>query len=211
MKRFRVKVCGVTRTRDAVLAAELGADMIGLIFYRRSPRMVTVSQATQIIRGLPPVVRRVGVFVDESVEKMLRIGRRLQLDFIQLHGGESTRLVRRLQSEGFRVIKAFSISSAGDYAPLVRSKADLRLLDHRTEYQLGGTGETFDWSIRPKGKLDNLVLAGGIDVDNLAEGIRLFDPLVIDVNSGVESRPGIKSSSKLKAFFAECDRIRYGT
>jgi len=94
---------------------------------------------------------------------------------------------------------------------VVRSKADLRLLDHRTDHQRGGTGETFDWSIRPKGKLDNLVLAGGIDVDNVAEGIRLFDPLVVDVNSGVESRPGIKSPSKLKAFFAECDRIRYGT
>jgi phosphoribosylanthranilate isomerase len=202
MNRFRVKVCGVTRPRDALLAAELGADLIGLIFYSRSPRSVTVARATQIVRGLPPVVQRVGVFVDEPVEKMLKIGRRLRLDFIQLHGRESNKTVEHLQREGFGVIKAFSISSAKDYAQVVRSTADLCLLDHCTEYQPGGTGER---------KFENLVLAGGIDVDNLAEGVRLFDPLVVDVNSGVESRPGIKSPSKLKAFIAECDRIRYGT
>lgn len=211
MRRFRVKVCGVTRPQDAMLAAGVGADMIGLIFYRRSPRSVSVAQASRIVRSLPPVVLRVGVFVDESTERMLRIGRHLKLDFIQLHGQESNTVVRRLQREGFRVIKAFPISSVKDYVEVGRSKADLRLLDHRTDYQRGGTGKTFDWSIRPRGKLVNLVLAGGIDVDNVAEGIRLFDPLVVDVNSGVESRPGIKSASKLKAFFAECDRIRYGT
>ena len=211
MKKFRVKVCGITRPKDAVLAAELGADMIGMIFYRRSPRFVNQGDARRIVRAMPTVLARVGVFVNEPVEKMLRVADRLGLDYIQLHGDEPTGAITRIRKEGYRVIRAFAIRKPGDYRQVARSRADLCLLDHATEDQRGGTGTTFDWQIRPKQKTDNLVLAGGINAGNLTEGVKRFDPMMVDVNSGVESKPGVKSPSKLKAFFAECNRLRYGT
>ena len=210
MSRFRVKVCGVTRTKDATLIARLGADLIGMIFYRRSKRFVTQKAAREIIGVLPPTVSRVGVFVDESLSKILRIADKLRLDYIQLHGCEPASYVTKLQREGYRVIKAFAIKAQVDYLAVKRSCADLCLLDHQTEQLVGGTGKSFDWQVRPQRKINNLVLAGGITVDNVAKGVELFEPLMVDVNSGVETRPGVKSSTRLKAFMAECDRIRYG-
>lgn len=210
MNRFRVKVCGMTRPNDAALAARLGADLIGMIFYRKSQRFVSQKAARAIRSALPSVVARVGVFVDEEITSVLRVADKLKLDYVQLHGREPPAHVAKLQREGFRVIKAFAIRTRDDYRTVATSRADLCLLDHRTEKLVGGTGETFDWSIRSKRKIDNLVLAGGIGVDNVARGVELFAPLVVDVNSGVETRPGIKSSKRLRAFMAECDRIRYG-
>lgn len=210
MSRFRVKVCGVTRAKDAALIARLGADLIGMIFYQKSKRFVTQKAAREIIGILPPTVSRVGVFVDESLSKILHIADKLRFDYIQLHGCEPVSYVTKLQREGYRVIKAFAIKAQIDYQAVKRSRADLCLLDHRTEQLVGGTGKNFDWQVRPQRKIDNLVLAGGITVDNVTKGVELFEPLVVDVNSGVETRPGIKSSTRLKGFMAECDRIRYG-
>ena len=210
MNRFRIKVCGITRTKDAALAASLGADLIGMIFYRKSQRSVTQKAAQEIISALPPTVSRVGVFVDEDISKIIRLADKLRLDYVQLHGREPASHIVKLQREGYRVIKAFAIKTREDYRAVIRSRADLCLLDHQTERLAGGTGETFDWSVRPRRKIGNLVLAGGITVNNVATGVKLFKPLVVDVNSGVETRPGIKSSRRLKAFMAECDRIRYG-
>lgn len=210
MKRFRIKVCGVTRPGDAALAAELGVDLIGLIFYRKSPRWVNRRQASDIIAVLSPTVGRVGVFVNESCEKVLRVATTLRLDYVQLHGDEPVSYIVRVQKAGFRVIKAFSINHRGDFMAAEKSKADLRLIDHKTSDQPGGTGEKFNWTLRPRRKIANLILAGGINVDNVARGVELFDPIVIDVNSGVESKPGVKSKARLKAFFEECDRLRYG-
>jgi len=210
MSRFRVKVCGITRAKDAALAAKLGADLVGMIFYRKSERFVTQKAAREIIGALPPTVLRVGVFVDENLSKILSIADKLRLDYVQLHGREPASHIVKLQREGYRVIKAFAIKARNDYQAVIRSKADLLMLDHRTEQLVGGTGTTFDWKARPHRKIGNLVLAGGITVDNVATGVKLFKPLVVDVNSGVETRPGVKSSGRLKAFMAECDRIRYG-
>lgn len=210
MKQFRVKVCGITRPGDALLAAELGADLIGLIFYRKSPRYVSQRLAAELIRALPPTVSRVGLFVDEPIDKVLRVASALRFDYVQLHGHEPVSDITKLQRAGFRVIKAFSISQRNDFIAVENSKADLRLVDHRTINLPGGTGVPFDWSMKPRRKIANLMLAGGINVDNVARGVELFDPIVVDVNSGVESKPGVKSKARLKAFFAECDRLRYG-
>jgi phosphoribosylanthranilate isomerase len=210
VKQFQVKVCGITRPGDALLAAELGADLIGLIFYRKSPRWVSQRLAAELIRALPPTVSRVGLFVDESVDKMLRVASALRLDYVQLHGNEAVSDITKLQQAGFRVIKAFSISHRDDFVAVENSKADLRLVDHKTINLPGGTGVPFDWSLKPRRKIANLMLAGGISIDNLARGVELFSPMVVDVNSGVESKPGVKSKARLKAFFAECDRLRYG-
>ena len=210
MRHFHVKVCGITRRKDAVLAAELGADMIGMIFYSGSLRCVSISSAQKIVQHLSPTVDRVGVFVNERIEKMLSIARRLRLDYIQLHGDEKTKDILMLKKYGLKVIKGYSVSSQADYAKLYLSKADLVLVDNVTPKERGGTGERFDWRLTPPTRIANLMLAGGISIDNVEEGIRIFDPLVVDVNSGVETRPGIKSAEKLKRFFEKCDQLRYG-
>lgn len=211
MNRFRIKVCGITRPADARLVADLGGDMIGMIFYKGSPRFVTKATAGKIIADLSPLVSRVGVFVEEKIEIMLRLADSLQLDFIQLHGHSSDRVRSRLQREGYKVIQSFPVKSRADFKAIRSCRADLRLLDNQTEREIGGTGRTFDWELKPGRKIANLMLAGGITADNVQKGIGLFQPLVVDVNSGVESRPGIKSRAKLNRFFTECDRIRYGS
>ncbi|MEA2031932.1 MAG: phosphoribosylanthranilate isomerase [candidate division Zixibacteria bacterium] len=210
MKNFVVKVCGFTRPKDAALAAQLGADMIGMIFYRKSPRWVSQKIAKTIVSIIPPTVARVGVFVDLDTNAVLRVARRLQLDYIQLHGDYSKKDINRIHLGGFKVIKVFHITTKSDYTSVMTSSADLVLLDNRTGGRSGGTGQRFDWGISPPKKISNLVLAGGITADNVEEGIKRFSPLMVDVNSGVESSPGIKSAAKLRDFFTLCNRLRYG-
>lgn len=208
MTSFRVKVCGITRPQDALMAAELGADLIGMIFYRRSPRFVQPHQAEAIISHLPQAVARVGVFVDEPVQPLLELADRLRLDYIQLHGNETDDQIEQVRQAGFEVIKAFRILGLADWENLFSSHADLVLVDNATAELKGGTGRTFDWSIEPPGPMTNLVLSGGLTVDNIEDGIARFDPVIVDVNSGVESAPGIKSKSKLIGFMGKCDKIR---
>ncbi len=210
MNRFKVKVCGITRPADALLAWECGADLIGMIFYRPSPRYVSSANAQQLVRGLPPTLERVGVFVNESVDTVLRIAERLRLDYIQLSGNEAESSIVKIQRERYKVIKAFHIQKREDYHDLLHSMADICLLDSRSDGKFGGTGQTFDWSLQPPKKLRNLMLGGGIDANNVAEGIRVFAPLIVDVNSGVESKPGEKSPQKMEKFFDRIDEIRYG-
>jgi phosphoribosylanthranilate isomerase len=210
MKKFRIKVCGITRPEDADLVARLGGDMVGFIFYTRSPRFVSKQQALKILAVLPPVVARVGVFVANGIDRILRGAERLHLDYVQLHGEVAPSQIVQVQKEGYRVIRSFSIRERADYNPVLASLADLCLLDHQTDQLPGGTGQAFDWSLRPPRKIPNLMLAGGITVKNVRRGVKLFDPMVIDVNSGVESTPGTKSAAKLRRFFKECDRLRYG-
>ena len=207
---LKIKVCGLTRPSDAVLAARLGADFAGMIFFRRSPRFVTIGQARKIVKALPPVVNRVGVFVNEDVERILTLAARLRLDWVQLHGDEPARDIVRLQKNNLKVIKAFRISERGDYRPVLSSGADLVLFDNALPDMPGGTGKRFDWTLKPPRRFDNVVLAGGVDVANLSEGIRRFRPLVVDVNSGVETSPGIKSPVKMRAFFKKANGLRYG-
>ncbi|MBU8933164.1 MAG: phosphoribosylanthranilate isomerase [candidate division Zixibacteria bacterium] len=210
MKRFSVKVCGLTRPKDAALSTGLGADMIGMIFYRKSPRWVSQQQALKIVSAVSPTVSRVGVFVNRDIEGVLKVARRLRLDYVQLHSGFSNNDIKFVQREGFKVIEAFHIRARTDYESAMSSKADLILLDNATAAVPGGTGQCFDWSHKPPRRIPNLVLAGGIDVHNVEQGINRFAPLVVDVNSGVESSPGIKSDSKLRRFFTLCNRLRYG-
>ncbi|RKX28086.1 MAG: N-(5'-phosphoribosyl)anthranilate isomerase [Candidatus Zixiibacteriota bacterium] len=211
MKFFEVKVCGLTRPKDAALAVRLGCDIIGMIFYRKSPRLVSQSIAKSIISAVLPTVRRTGVFVDLKPDAVLRVACRLQLDYVQLHGSYSIKDIDIVRKEGFKVIEAFHVETQKDYERVMTSHADLVLLDNKTTSQSGGTGQRFNWGIVPPRKIPNLVLAGGICSNNVKEGIKRFSPLVIDVNSGVESSPGIKSETKLRDFFSLCNRLRYGS
>lgn len=210
MKRFRVKVCGITRPEDAAVAIELGCDMIGMILSRTSPRFVVNQKALAVTRLVPSIVAKVGVFVGAEVDTILRMADRLKLDFVQLHGGESESTAAQLQASGVKVIRVFHIEAESDWKTVARSRADLKMVDHKTDKMPGGTGKPFNWNLVPGAAVSNLVLAGGISEKNVAEGVKLFDPVMVDVNSSVETSPGLKSAARLKRFFKECDRLRYG-
>ncbi len=210
MIHFKIKVCGITRLKDALLAMQLGADMLGFVFYDKSPRRLSVPQAKNIIDKLPATISKVGVFVEPNLSTVQTVSRDLQLDYVQLHGTFNNALVRQLRTSGFKVIQSFHVENANDYQEIWKSAADIVHLDNKSENVPGGTGKQFDWKIRPKRKIPNLMLGGGINIKNVAEGIKRFQPLAIDVNSGVETSPGVKSETKLKQFFKTCNELRYG-
>jgi len=210
MSYFNIKICGLTRPLDAKLAAELGANMIGMIFYNKSPRYVNLKQASAIVKIVPPTVNKVGVFVDTELNKILNTAHRLNLDFIQFQGDYNSSDVLKAKRLGFKTIQVFNIRNQNDYKNVYLSKADMVLLDNMTATQPGGTGKAFNWEIKPPRKIKNLILAGGINSNNVKNCIKIFSPLVIDVSSSVENTPGIKSAKKLKELFEVCNELRYG-
>jgi len=210
MNHFKIKVCGITRLKDALLAERLGADMLGFVFYAKSPRFLSIAQVRVIVDKLPATIGKVGVFVEPNLSVVQSAARELKLDYIQLHGVYNNALVRQLKSSGYKVIQSFYVENAADYKEVLKSVADIVHLDNKAGQTPGGTGKQFNWTIRPRQKIPNLMLAGGININNVKLGVRRFRPLVIDINSGVESKPGIKSEAKLKQFFKLCNDLRYG-
>jgi phosphoribosylanthranilate isomerase len=196
----RVKICGVTNWEDAKLAVELGADALGFNFHAPSPRSVSPGRAWEIIRRLPPLVGLVGVFVDWPAEAVAALARALHLGAVQLHGGEKVEQVRAL-SKQFSVIKAFGVRPGFRVATLARyGAASAYLLDGFSEGLHGGTGKTADWNLaRRANRYGNVILAGGIRPDNVAQAIAEARPFAVDVASGVESKPGKKDPGAMRA------------
>jgi phosphoribosylanthranilate isomerase len=194
----RVKICGITNLDDALLAAEMGAQALGFIF-AESPRRIDPSEAEIIIRSLPPLVKTVGVFVNEDPERIKEIVTFCGLDLIQLHGNESPEIGRTLMP---RSIKAFRIQNEGDVENIKRYHGTVRaiLLDTFQKGKAGGTGRTFDWSLAVKAKEAGLpvILAGGLRPENIREAIAAVKPYAVDVNSGIEERPGKKDPVLMK-------------
>ncbi len=196
--RVRVKVCGTTCLKDALLAVECGADAIGFIFYKKSPRYVTATTAKAICAKLPPFVNRVGVFVNETAETINRIAGRCGLDAVQLHGDESPAFCKKIKC---RVIKAVRVKDAASLKEMSRYEVDAFLLDAYKEDQWGGTGRVFDWELAVRAKKRGpVILAGGLNARNVKAAIRKVQPFGVDVSSGVEQSPGKKDPKKVKAF-----------
>ena len=195
-----VKVCGITNPEDGLKAAGFGADAIGLVF-AESPRKVNVEEAWEIADALPDDVFKVGVFVDEEPEEVLRIAGEVGLDYAQLHGDEDPETVARLRGGGLGVIKALRVRNAGALAAVERYGADLFLLDAWSAEVRGGTGETFDWGLAKsvKGR-DNIVVSGGLTPENVREAIEFFEPFGVDASSSLEERSGKKSSERVRRF-----------
>ncbi|KAA3632436.1 MAG: phosphoribosylanthranilate isomerase [Calditrichaeota bacterium] len=209
MDRLFVKICGITRLVDALTAYRYGADMLGFIFYKKSKRYITPKNAGQILDAIAPMISRVGVFVNEDVEKIIRISQKLNLDYVQLSGDERKSDVRRIRNTGFKVIKTFHITTGFNKKSLINHPADIIHLDTADKKLYGGVGKSFDWNIKiPKTK--NLMLAGGLNENNVLKGIKTFQPLIVDLNSGVEIKPGYKSKTKLERIFLKLNRYRYG-
>ncbi len=203
----RIKVCGLTRPQDAIAAVEAGADAVGLVF-GPSPRQVTISRAREIVAAMPPFVFVVGVFVNARSATVLRTVVEAGLSAAQLHGDERPAFVRKLH--GLRVVKALRVRDRSfvDQVKAFRAAgAAAILLDAFSEQVRGGSGKRFDWDLvsgaREAGVLDDappLILSGGLTADNVASGIRRVRPWAVDVSSGVEDQPGIKSAEKIARF-----------
>ena len=194
----RVKICGMTSAQDALHAAECGADAVGFIFHKKSPRFITPREAKVIAAELPPFVLRVGVFVNETVERIHKIADNCGLDIVQLHGIETPAFCNRIRK---KVIKVFRVQDAESLASLAQFKVDGFLLDTFKDGQFGGTGQVFDWAlVKQAKKFGTVIVAGGLNSSNIAEAIEKSRPYAVDVCSGVEKKPGIKDLKKVQEF-----------
>ncbi|MGE6790758.1 phosphoribosylanthranilate isomerase [Pseudomonas guineae] len=199
MSVVRSKICGITRIEDALAAVEAGADAIGLVFYAKSPRAVTVQQARAIISALPPFVTTVGLFVDASRCELGEILDAVPLDLLQFHGDESPAACDDYHRP---YIKALRVKPGDDIAAQVAlyKNASGVLLDTYVPGIPGGTGEAFDWSLVPESLSKPVILAGGLTAENVAQAIELVRPYAVDVSGGVETAKGIKDAQKIRAF-----------
>lgn len=196
------KVCGITRRDDAAHAVHSGAEAIGMIFYRRSPRAVTVSQAEKVAAAAGDA-RRVGVFVNESPDVIAETANRVPLQVVQLHGDEGPADCDAVRNAlpNVTIWKAVRIGPEFDLAILGDFAVDAFLLDKARAGVFGGTGETFDWQLALAAKRHGrIVLSGGLDGANVAEAIRVVRPWGVDASSRLETRPGVKDPAKVTAF-----------
>jgi phosphoribosylanthranilate isomerase len=203
----RVKICGITNWQDAKAACDLGADALGFNFYEKSKRVISPAAAWKIISRVRDDVESVGVFVNWSAEAIVALAEALSLDSVQLHGDEAPGVVREC-AKHFQVTKAFQAGARFQLKNLrAYGAASTFLLDAAGTGQYGGTGKRADWALaRRAAKSHRIILAGGLTPENVGDAIRFVRPDAVDVASGVESRPGKKDHSKLRAFFAEVER-----
>ncbi|MFC1541428.1 phosphoribosylanthranilate isomerase [Candidatus Latescibacterota bacterium] len=199
--KTHVKICGITRTEDAVFAESLGASAVGFVFYPKSPRYIRPESAGKISEKLGPFIARVGVFVDEDPFFVMKTVHDAKLTAVQLHGSEDKKYIKKLHE--ISVIKAFRVDSSFNCDSLNGYTAEAFLFDtYGKNGCYGGTGETFDWSkIIECKKYGKIILAGGLNPGNVANAVITVSPWAVDVSSGVEQKPGIKDYDKLKAFF----------
>ena len=196
----RVKICGITNTADAVAAIDAGADALGFMFFENSKRNVSFSTAAEIIRELPPLISRVGVFVNATKDFIRSAVGETGINMLQLHGEETPEFCD--QFEPITVMKAFRIRDLDSLRECLKFDGQLWLLDSFVEGVHGGTGMTFNWDVAVEAaKLNSRVmLAGGLKVETVAEAVRKVRPYGVDVSSGVESAPGKKDHARLRQF-----------
>lgn len=201
----RSKICGITRVEDALLAVEAGADAIGLVFYEKSPRAVGLEQARAILQALPPFVTTVGLFVDMPRGELQQLLQQLPLDLLQFHGNEAP---TDCEEYGRPYIKALRVRPGQDVLQAMAPYRSARgiLLDTYVEGVPGGTGAAFDWSLVPHDSGVPIILAGGLDADNVGTAIAQVRPYAVDVSGGVEATKGIKDATKIRAFIEAVKR-----
>ncbi len=202
----KVKICGITNYKDAAAAIDMGADLLGLNFYPKSPRYITPPKAVEIINKLPAFIDLAGVFVNESFEKIHETKNFCQLDWVQLHGDESPEFCRQFLSHSVKIMKAIRVKDQKDIERAESFFTDAILLDAFDPEKYGGTGLTFDWNIVGHiGK--RIFLSGGINPDNAATAVEL-GVYGIDVCSGIEAEPGKKDHKKMKKLFENIRHLR---
>ena len=203
----QIKICGITNEEDALCAARCGAAALGFIFYPPSPRYITPAAALPIIRRLPAGIATVGVFVNEAAAEVRRIAGFCNLDFIQLHGDESVEYCRNFAPE--MIIKSVELKNEDDLRHAARYSAAAILVDSRVAGLYGGTGRKADWDLALSiKKFKPLILSGGLNIENVKEAMEKVAPQALDINSGVEIKPGKKDHRKLEQIFAVVREVR---
>jgi phosphoribosylanthranilate isomerase len=198
----RIKICGITRVQDAQMAATSGADAIGLVFYEKSPRYVTVQQAMHIVAVVPPFVSVVGLFVNAGTDYVRTVLDEMPLSALQFHGEEESEFCSYF---GLPWLKAIRVKTDTDLIQCAARYPGAQglLLDAHVEGVHGGTGASFDWSLIPGDLPLPVILSGGLTAGNVAEAIRQVRPYAVDVSTGVEVSKGIKDAAKIAAFIKE--------
>jgi len=201
----RAKICGITRLEDALLAADLGAWAVGMVFHPGSKRRCTLVEAEAIGAALRRRVEVAGVFVNATLDEIANVSERVGLTLVQLHGDEGPAFCAEVaRRTGARAIKAAPVRGAFTLRELARFHTPFHLLDGHADGLRGGTGETFDWSlIANRRSRVPLIIAGGLGPGNVRDAIEATRPYAVDVASGVESAPGVKDPDLLRAFLDE--------
>lgn len=202
MKPIRVKICGITQKDQAKAICEMGADALGFILYKNSPRYIQPEQIREIIRDLPPFVKTVGVFVNEPATSIAKKMAVAGLDIAQLSGDETIEDCHQLNDLNIKWLQAFRIRDNADLKQVENYPGRYLLLDAWSKDIYGGTGHTFDWKlIEELPDRSRIILAGGLNPENIGVAVRTAKPCAIDVSSGVEVAPGIKSLEKVRLLF----------
>ena len=198
---MRVKVCGIRRKEDALLAVELGADALGFVFWPNSPRAIEPAAARAIVDAMPPFVETVGVFVNQGSDDVRRIAADARLSAVQLHGDENA---RDYVECAVRVIKALPVGPGFTMAAVEGLPAEMAvLLDAHDPVRRGGTGQPIEWTVaEAAARVRPVILSGGLTPANVRQAAATVRPFAVDVSSGVERAPGVKDESKMRAFFA---------
>ncbi len=207
---MRVKICGITCIEDALHVSQAGGDAIGLVFYAKSPRNVSIHQASQICAALPPFIASVGLFMDTSEGFVHSVLDAVPLDLLQFHGSETPEYCASFNRPYIKAVamKNRNSTSFTEYANQYHDAKGF-LVDSHDMGKAGGTGETFDWNDVPKDYPKPIILAGGLNPTNIAQAIQQTDVYGMDLSSGVESAPGIKDQQMINQLMDEVRRAEY--
>lgn len=203
--RTRIKFCGMTRREDALAAATIGADAIGLIFAPRSVRRLAIEAAREIAIDLPPFLARVGLFMDQPANDVAAALAAVPLELLQFHGAEDDAYCAQFGRPFLKALPMASLADVAEEMARFPSAAGF-VLDAHARGESGGSGRVFDWSRTPSASVRPLVLAGGLVPANVHEAVNEVRPYAVDVASGVEASPGVKDHAKMRAFVAEVRR-----
>jgi phosphoribosylanthranilate isomerase len=209
LRRTRIKICGLTRSEDIRSAVDAGADALGFVFYKPSPRYVAPRAVAELLRDLPPFLVSVGLFVNATESELNEVLAQVPLQLLQFHGDETAQQCHALASSVNRpFIRAFRVRPDTTAKDLLECESEYRaasplfnglLLDTFVD-NFGGSGKVFDWSLIPKELAPRVVLSGGLSVQNATDAVRRVRPFAVDISSGVESAKGIKDHAKVRAF-----------
>lgn len=203
----KIKICGITNPDDAMAAVDFGADALGFVFFKDSPRYISLKNALQIFRILPPFITTVGVFVNETEENIVKTVAESGINMIQLHGDETPEMCRLSRS----VIKAIRVKSLQSLDPLNNYKGFVTafLLDTYAPDRLGGTGQIFNWDIAIEAKqFGTIILAGGLTPENVSSAVKRVKPYAVDVSSSIELEKGRKDHKKMKLFIERAKSVQ---
>ena len=208
--RTRVKICGITSITDAINTCNAGADAIGLVFYEKSPRNVSINTAKDICAALPPFATSVGLFLDASDEIVNSVLASVPLDLLQFHGSESPEYCASFNRPYIKAVGMKDMQGDADFTEYADKFTGAKgfLVDSHGAGKAGGTGETFDWSTVPNNYHKPIILAGGLNPENVADALQQVSVYGIDLSSGVESQPGIKDKQKVEKLMNEVNRVQ---